>query len=79
MHMAHADKTAARLQRDEAVEDAVVSLLNNAVAFSTTEGGRAALTCKMCGARDENHTTDCPVPALEQWINPVEGRALIWS
>ena len=77
--MAHADRIAVKGERDEAVEDAVVALLNDALAFNTTDSGTAELTCKMCGGRDENHTADCPVPMLEQWINPVEGRALVWS
>ncbi len=25
-------------------------------------------TCRMCHANDDTHTIDCPVPALEHWL-----------
>ena len=57
-------------KRDEAVETAVVELLNVAVVLGKDERGRLVAECKMCGQREENHTKACPVPALEEWINP---------
>jgi hypothetical protein len=48
-------------QRDEAIENAVVELLNVVVISDR---------CKLCGEHDDNHAIGCPVPALEEWINP---------
>ncbi len=54
------------------IEVAVAGLLNAAVTVRKSKSGRGIeLECRMCGRRDENHTGDCPVPALEQWLNPM--------
>ena len=54
------------------IEVAVVGLLNAAVILRKSNSGRGIeLECRMCGRRDENHTADCPVPSLEQWLNPM--------
>jgi hypothetical protein len=54
------------------IQVAVVGLLNAAVIMRRSETGRGVeLECKMCGRRDENHTAACPVPSLEQWLNPM--------
>jgi hypothetical protein len=72
-------QTTVVIERDDAVENAVVALLNETLALKVTAAGTAQLECKMCRGRDENHAVDCPVPVLERWINPVEGAALVWS
>ncbi len=52
------------------IEDAVTKLLNAAVVMRGSGAGtRIELECTMCGQREENHTTACPVPALEEWLN----------
>lgn len=61
-------ESAAMSERDEAVENAVVALLNVAVVLGSSGG--VEFECKLCGQREENHTVACPVPALEQWVNP---------
>jgi len=54
------------------IEVAVVGLLNAAVIIRRSNSGRGIeLECRMCGRRDENHTAACPVPTLEQWLNPM--------
>jgi hypothetical protein len=42
--------------------------------------------CNMCGEQDENHSSTCPVPMLEQWlfdavkVQPEERAAIeLWS
>jgi hypothetical protein len=65
-------QTVAVAERDEAMEYAVVALLNAAVVLRSSETSPGIeLECKMCGQRDDNHTRSCLVPALEMWLNPV--------
>jgi hypothetical protein len=64
------EQTAVVEKRDQAVEDAVVELLNVAVILEKDKRGRLVTKCKMCGWQDDNHATNCPVPALEEWLNP---------
>jgi hypothetical protein len=65
--------TAVTVERDTFdIQVAVVGLLNAAVMIRKSNSGRGIeLECKMCGRRDENHTAACPVPSLEQWLNPM--------
>jgi len=63
------EQTAVMQERDEALERAVVEMLNAAVVLQKDSQSGSVLQCKMCGLRDE-HTASCPVPALEEWINP---------
>ena len=59
-------------ERDDAMEYAVMALLNASVRLRNNENSRGIeLECKMCGQRDDNHTRSCLIPALEQWLNPV--------
>ena len=53
-----------RRDRDEAVEQAIVALLNVGVSLDENN-----LVCELCGQRNQ-HTPACPVRALEQWLNP---------
>ena len=54
------------------IEVVVAGLLNAAVIVRRSNSGRGIeLECRMCGRRDENHTGACPVPSLEQWLNPM--------
>ena len=64
------EQTTVTNERDQAIENAVVEPLNVAVVLGKDERGRMVAECKMCGQREENHTDTCPVPALEEWINP---------
>jgi hypothetical protein len=65
--------TAVVVERDTFdIEVAVAGLLNSAVIVRRSNSGRGIeLECRMCGRRDENHTVACPVPSLEQWLNPI--------
>ena len=59
-------------ERDDALDFAIMALLNAAVRLRNSEDSRAIeLECKICGQRDDNHTRSCLIPALEQWINPM--------
>jgi hypothetical protein len=49
---------------------AAIHLLNVAVVLRS-EDGRSVLKCRMCGGTDDEHIASCPVPLLEEWINPV--------
>ena len=49
-----------------------MALLSTAVVASINTSNRLELECKLCGERDENHTFACPVPALEEWLNPTD-------
>jgi hypothetical protein len=53
-------QTAVMIERDEVMNNAVVELLNIAVVDK----------CQFCGWQDDDHARGCPVPALEEWINP---------
>ena len=57
------------IERDEAVETAVSALLDVAVVGKHGSQG-LELHCKMCGLRNDNHTSACPVPLLEEWAHP---------
>ena len=59
------EQTAVMQERDEALERAVVELLNVAVVLQKDR----SCECKMCGWQND-HAPCCPVPALEEWINP---------
>ena len=50
-----------------ALEQAMVKLLDVAVVLNGE-----SVECKLCFQRDDRHAEGCPVPALEQWINPFE-------
>ena len=56
------EKGRARTERNQAIEKAVVELLNVAVSLTGA--------CGMCHQESDEHTSTCPVPALEEWINP---------
>lgn len=60
------DQTATS-ERDGAVDSAVVALLDVAVVLGSSTAG---FKCILCGQHQGNHTIACPVPALEEWINP---------
>ena len=51
-----------------ALEQAMVKLLDVAVVLNGE-----SVECKLCFQKDDRHAEGCPVPALEQWINPFEG------
>jgi predicted metalloprotease len=51
-------------QDGDALETQVVQLLNVAV---VSEPG-SVVRCEMCGEQSDEHTTACPVPALEDWL-----------
>jgi hypothetical protein len=71
--MAPQDRQSAAIAvRDAATEAAVMALLSTAVVASINTSNRLELECKLCGERDENHTFACPVPALEEWLNPTD-------
>ena len=61
------EQTAMMVERDDAIEDAVVALLNVAVVPASSGDDHE---CTLCGAGEDNHTVTCPVPALEEWVNP---------
>jgi hypothetical protein len=69
--MVQQQRTAVMVEREEAeIENAVSVLLNAAVVIRKAEGSTGIeLECTMCGQREENHTSACPVPALEEWLN----------
>ena len=67
-----------RNERDAVVEDAVVALLSVATVVRPNESNRGiVLECRLCGELDEYHTDACPVPALEQWLNPISLRLIL--
>ena len=51
------------------VETAVVHLLNVAVVMKHGDP-EPHFECKLCGQLDDVHLQNCPVPLLEEWINP---------
>lgn len=60
-------ETALMNERDEAIESAVVALLNVTVVFDDS----GCLTCGLC-KESYGHTDACPILALEQHLNPDE-------
>ena len=57
-------------QREEDIADAVAALLDiTVVGHHNSPIGETFIECKMCGEWD-NHKGHCPVPSLEQWLNP---------
>jgi hypothetical protein len=62
-----ASQTTLRNTSGETIESAVAAFLDEAIVVRQT-GRTAIVECKMCGQKDEEHTENCPVPALEQWL-----------
>lgn len=61
-------KTVVAVEQNDALEVAVVALLNVAVPEHT---------CLMCGQHVEHHAEGCPILGLERWLNPFRlGQAL---
>ena len=52
------------IRRHEIVEQVVVTLLDVGVVLHENE-----LECRLCGQLN-SHGDECPVPALEDWLNP---------
>lgn len=59
-------------EREEEIAELVVELLNIAVE-NLRSGPLKYQQCYMCGGMDK-HRERCPVPTLEQYINPTERR-----
>jgi hypothetical protein len=50
--------------RPDPIEEAVVNLLNLAVVLQGS-----TIQCRMCGECNQKHSSECPVPVLERYIN----------
>lgn len=53
--------------REEEITETVVELLNRAVTIEQRGSALKMTVCHMCGCYEGAHI-DCPVPALEGWL-----------